>query len=78
MLILTRKIGETITIGENIKVQVVSIKGGHVRIGIEAPVQTPVHREEVFQRIQEANEQAAGMAPEDLSEVITLWEKAKR
>lgn len=78
MLILTRKIGETITIGENIKVQVVSIKGGHVRIGIEAPVQTPVHREEVFQRIQEANKQAAGMAPEDLSEVITLWEKAKR
>jgi carbon storage regulator len=78
MLILTRKIGETIAIGENIKVQVVSIKGGQVRIGIEAPVQTPVHREEVFQRIQEANEQAAGMAPEDLSEVITLWEKAKR
>ncbi len=78
MLILTRKIGETIAIGENIKVRVVSIKGGHVRIGIEAPVQTPVHREEVFQRIQEANKQAAGMAPEDLSEVITLWEKTKR
>ncbi len=63
MLILTRKIGETIAIGENIKVQVVGIKGRHVRIGIEAPLQTPVHREEVFKRIQEANEQAAGMAP---------------
>ncbi|MBW2622404.1 MAG: carbon storage regulator CsrA [Deltaproteobacteria bacterium] len=78
MLILTRKIGETIAIGEDIKIQVVSIKGRHVRIGIEAPAQTPVHREEVFQRIQEANEQAASVAPEDLSEVTALWEKAKR
>ena len=78
MLILTRKIGETIAIGEDIKIQVVSIKGRHVRIGIAAPAQTPVHREEVFQRIQEANEQAASVAPEDLSEVTALWEKAKK
>jgi carbon storage regulator len=78
VLILTRKIGETIAIGEDIKIQVVSIKGRNVRIGIEAPAQTPVHREEVFQRIQEANEQAASVALEDLSEVTALWEKTKK
>ena len=47
MLILTRKSGETITIGENIEVKVLSIKGGQVRIGIDAPREVNVNREEV-------------------------------
>ena len=48
MLILTRKAGETITIGENIQVKVLSIKGGQVRIGIDAPREVNVNREEVL------------------------------
>lgn len=77
MLILTRKIGETIAIGDQIKVQIVDIKGKNVRIGIKAPLETPVHREEIFQRIQEANEAAAAVAPNDLSEITALWQDRK-
>jgi len=49
MLILTRKSGETITIGENIEVKVLSIKGGQVRIGIDAPREVNVNREEIIE-----------------------------
>lgn len=78
MLILTRKIGETIAIGDQIKVQVVEIKGRQVRLGIEAPPQTAVHREEVFQRIQEQNRQAARLAVADLDQAVDLWTRRKK
>jgi carbon storage regulator len=55
MLILTRKIGECITIGDRIKVYVMEIKGRQVRLGIEAPQEAAVHREEVYERILEEN-----------------------
>jgi carbon storage regulator len=55
MLILTRKIGEVVTIGDDIKIQVVDVKGRQVRLGIQAPSEWSVHREEVFTRIQEQN-----------------------
>ena len=76
MLILTRKIGESIAIGDDVKIQIVDIKGRQVRIGIEAPADTAVHREEVYRRIQEQNLQAA-QAPSDLSAVADLWAKLK-
>ncbi|MDQ6991206.1 MAG: carbon storage regulator [Mariprofundaceae bacterium] len=50
MLILTRKAGEVITIGEDIKIHVLSIKGGQARIGIEAPHDIPVNRKEAIQK----------------------------
>jgi carbon storage regulator len=78
LLILTRKIGETIAIGDQIKVQVVEIKGRQVRLGIEAPPQTAVHREEVFQRIQEQNRQAARLAVADLDQAVDLWTRRKK
>ncbi|ARC53476.1 carbon storage regulator CsrA [Candidatus Riesia pediculischaeffi] len=52
MLILTRKIGETLTIGDEIKITVLGIKGNQVRVGISAPKSIPVHREEIYQKIQ--------------------------
>ncbi|MBL4760144.1 MAG: carbon storage regulator CsrA [Mariprofundaceae bacterium] len=56
MLILTRKTGETITVGDNIQIQVLSVKGGQVRIGIDAPREVLVNREEVFERLSAENE----------------------
>ena len=52
MLVLTRKLGESIAIGDDIKVTIIEVKGKQVRIGIEAPQQTVVHREEIYQRCQ--------------------------
>jgi carbon storage regulator len=51
MLILTRRIGETVKIGENVTVTVMGIKGTQVRVGIAAPKDVAVHREEIFERI---------------------------
>jgi carbon storage regulator len=52
MLIVTRRIGERIMIGSDVTVTVLGMKGGQVRIGIEAPKSVPVHREEIFERIK--------------------------
>jgi carbon storage regulator len=65
MLILTRKSGETITIGDNIQIRVLGIKGGQVRIGIDAPREISVNREEVHARVQ-AEGDAADAGPEAL------------
>ena len=59
MLVLTRKITEGITIGPNIRVIVLEIKGGQVRLGIEAPHAIQVHRDEIYARILEENKQAS-------------------
>lgn len=52
MLILTRRVGETLMIGEQVTVIVLGVKGNQVRVGISAPKDVSVHREEIFQRIQ--------------------------
>jgi carbon storage regulator len=52
MLILTRRLRETLRVGDNIKVHVLGVKGGQIRLGVEAPKDIPVHREEVWHRLQ--------------------------
>ena len=52
MLILTRRVGETLMVGDEVSITVLGVKGNQVRIGINAPKDVPVHREEIYQRIK--------------------------
>ncbi|MAZ49229.1 MAG: carbon storage regulator [Halobacteriovoraceae bacterium] len=67
MLVLTRKLGESIAIDDHIKIVVVQIKGKQVRLGIKAPKETKIHREEVYQAIQDQNTEASQSTPADLA-----------
>jgi carbon storage regulator len=78
MLILTRKLGENIRIGDKIKIIILEIKGGQVKLGIEAPPHVAVHREEIYERIQEENRRATGVAPRALREVAEALRAGKR
>lgn len=63
MLVLTRKPGEAIVIGDDVEIEIVSIGGGKVRVGITAPRTTSVHRKEVYVELQAEGEPAAADAP---------------
>jgi carbon storage regulator len=71
MLVLTRKLGESIAIDDHIKIVVVQIKGKQVRLGIQAPKETKIHREEVYAAIQDQNKESAKSSVE-----VTLVTKA--
>jgi carbon storage regulator len=60
MLILTRRVGETLVIGDEVTVTVLGIKGNQVRIGVNAPKDVSVHREEIYERIQREKEDNPG------------------
>jgi carbon storage regulator len=66
MLVITRKLEEKITIGNDITISILGIKGNHVKLGIEAPRNTPIYRTEVFKSIVEENLRAATV-PQDVS-----------
>lgn len=58
MLILTRRIGETLVVGDDVTVTVLGVKGNQVRLGVNAPKDVAVHREEIYQRIQQEQQPA--------------------
>lgn len=78
MLVLTRKAGESIVIGSQIRITVLEMQGRQIRLGIEAPSEIPVHRGEVYERIREENEQAALAGAEELKVLSQAWKKIGR
>jgi carbon storage regulator len=69
MLVLSRQRDESIMIGDNIVITVVDIRGDKVRLGINAPVEVPVHRQEVYEAIQRENLRASRIEPDDMREL---------
>jgi carbon storage regulator len=75
MLVLTRKVGESIKINDDIKITVIEVKGKNIRIGIEAPSATKIYREEVFLKILEENQSAAATPTVDFGKISQLIKK---
>lgn len=80
MLILTRKLGESIKIGDAIEVKIVAIEGEQIKIGIEAPREIDIYRKEIFEAIQRENNQAASRAlsPELLQSMQAVKKQPNR
>jgi carbon storage regulator len=76
MLVLGRRPGENIRIGDDIKVIVLEVRGGQIKLGIEAPLEISVHREEIYERIQRQNRRAAGVTPADLTDAARHLRRA--
>ncbi len=78
MLILTRKISEAVVVGDDITIRVLETKGGQIKLGIDAPDNIAIHREEVYLRILEENKKAAQQAqPGDLSKLSGMLKNKK-
>jgi carbon storage regulator len=73
MLVLSRKKNESIVIDDTIIVTVVEIRGDKVRLGIQAPTEIPVHRQEVYEAIQRENMRAAGIDPEETPPAVSKF-----
>jgi carbon storage regulator len=77
MLILTRRTGESLHIGDNITITVFGIQGKQVKLGISVPETTAVYREEVYLRVKEENTRALGMDEKDILAAAALWKQTK-
>ena len=72
MLILTRKLGERITIGDDISITLLEVSGSQVKLGIEAPKEVSIHLQEIYERISETNLSAAKVSVSDLSDATSF------
>jgi carbon storage regulator len=70
VLILTRRVGENVMVGDDIVISVIEVRGDAVRIGIQAPRSVTVHREEVYRELQNVNAQAASSSDDAVSAVV--------
>jgi carbon storage regulator len=73
MLILTRKLGERIAIGDDITVTLLEIKGNQAKLGIEAPISIAIHRQEIYERIRTENLKSSDVSASDLFEAASLF-----
>ena len=78
MLVLSRQLDESIVIGDNVVVTIVDIRGDKVRLGIQAPGEIPVHRQEVFEAIQRENRKASPLQPAAPSAKVVARESGHR
>jgi len=78
MLVLTRKLGEVIRVGESVTVRVLEVKGNQVRLGVDAPADVRIYREEIYRAVRKENEEAAGVADKDgVAEATKLWQSQR-
>jgi len=73
MLILTRKLGERVTIGDDITITLLEIKGTQIKLGIEAPKSISIHRQEIYERIRRENLESSDVGESDLSRATSLF-----
>jgi carbon storage regulator len=77
MLILSRRPGESLHLGDNIKITVLSVKGKQIKLGLEVPEDTPIYRDELYRWVQEQNRLALQASEQDLKRVAGIWKKKK-
>lgn len=79
MLILTRKKGESIRIGDTIEIKIVAVDGDQIKLGISAPREIDIYRQEIYEAIQQENSQAAtGQLPDDVLQAMKGMKKEKK
>jgi carbon storage regulator len=77
MLVLTRKLGEVIRVGDAVTVRILEVKGNQVRLGVEAPADVRIYREEVYRAIRKENEEAALREGASLDEASKAWQSQR-
>lgn len=78
MLVLTRKLGESICIGDTIKVKIVDLDNRHVKLGIDAPKSISVNREEIYEKIQAENKAASATKDQNLKDIAGALRETKK
>lgn len=78
MLILSRRSGESLNLGDEIKITVLEVNGKQVKLGLQVPEDIAVYREEIYLQVQESNTVAANIREEDLLAVADIWKTGKK